>query len=237
MLTGIVTMSAERRLRGNDTDGDTDLIDTVKKNMIDIVDMAAKGKTLENLRQKSDGFELFDTFVSICLIHFTTSYNWRYNASSLAISDIFTPSDEALCILLLENNAADYVIMSREQRKINRKEAKPKWTKVESADKKFKGWDRRGIRRFNSIVHTIQKNRQLTVSQDMEEKLKVKYAKFGNDRIEQSKIDSDSDSYDDDLDELNGYDGFGGNIQLDGLTATEGSHTLELENVTNQISV
>ena len=150
-------MSAERRLKGNDTDGDSDLIDTVKKNITDIVDMAAKGKTLENLRQKSDGFELFDTFVSICLIHFTTSYNWRYNASSLAISDIFTPSDEALCILLLENNAADYVIMSREQRKINRKEAKPKWTKVESADKKFKGWDRRGIRRFNSIVQTIQK--------------------------------------------------------------------------------
>ena len=67
----------------------------------------------------------------------------------------------------------------------------------------------------------------------MEEKLKIKYAKLRNDGIE----DSDSDSYDDDLDELNGYDGFGGNIQLDGLTATEGSHTLELENVTNQISV
>ena len=61
---------------------------------------------------------------------------------------------------------------------------------MESADKKFKGWDRRGIRRFNSIVHTIQKkNRELTVSQDMEEKLKVKYAKLRNDRIEQNRTD------------------------------------------------
>ena len=103
--------------------------------------------------------------------------------------------------------------------------------------KQFRGWDRRGIRRFNSIVHTIQKNRELTVSQDMEEKLKVKYAKLRNDGIEQNKTDSDSDAYGDDLDELNGYDGFGGNIQLDGTTNTGGSHTLELENVTNQISV
>ena len=68
----------------------------------------------------------------------------------------------------------------------------------------------------------------------MEEKLKVKYAKLSNDGIEQNL---DSDSYDDDLDELNGYDGFGGNIQLDGTTNTGGSHTLELENVTNQILV
>ena len=71
----------------------------------------------------------------------------------------------------------------------------------------------------------------------MEEKLKVKYARVANDWIDQNNTDSDSDSYDDDLDELNGYDGFGGNIQLDGTPDTEGSHTFELENVTNQISV
>ena len=79
-----------------------------------------------------------ELFVSFCLIHFTTSYNWRYNAYSLVISDIFTPSDKALCILLLENNAADYVKMHNEQRKIIRKDLKPKWAKVESSDKNSK---------------------------------------------------------------------------------------------------
>ncbi len=234
-MTGVVTTSAERRLKGNNSDGDTDTVNTVKKNMNDIINMAAEGNTLENLRQESGNIELFETFVSICLIHFTTSYNWRYNASSLAISKIFTSSDEALCILLLENNAADYVVMNREQRKINRKEAKPKWTKVECADKKFRGWDRRGIHRFNFIVNTIQRNRQSTVSLNMEEKLKVKYTRLANDGIEQNNTETDSD--DDDLDELNGYDGFGGDIELDRITDTDGSHPLELEGVTNQIAV
>ena len=69
------------------------------------------------------------------MIQFTTLYNWQYNASSVVLSGIFTPSDEVIYILLLEDNAADYVLMHREQWKINRKEAKPKWTKVESTDK------------------------------------------------------------------------------------------------------
>ena len=89
------------------------------------------------------------------MIHFTTSYNCRYNTSSVVISGIFTPSDEALSILLLENNAADYVAMHREQRNINRKEAEPKWTKVESSNAKIRGQDRRGICRFIVIVNTI----------------------------------------------------------------------------------
>ena len=99
-MTGVVRTSAERRLKGNNSDGVTDTVNTVKKNMNDIINMTAEGNTLENLRQESDNIELFETFVSIFLIHFTTSYNWRYNASSLAISKIFTSSDEALCIFL-----------------------------------------------------------------------------------------------------------------------------------------
>ena len=53
----------------------------------------------------------------------------------MVISDIFTVSDEALCILLLENNAADYAMMLKEKRIINRKEARPKYTKVLFSDK------------------------------------------------------------------------------------------------------
>ncbi len=69
----------------------------------------------------------------------------------------------------------------------------------------------------------------------MEEKLKVKYTRLANDGIEQNNTETDLD--DDDLDELNGYDGFGGDIELDRITDTDGSHPLELEGVTNQIAV
>ena len=79
--------------------------------------------------------EIFRTFGSYCLIHFTTSMNWRYQACNSCISDIFTESDEAWCILLIENNADDYAKMYWEQRKIGRKEARPKYTKVECVEK------------------------------------------------------------------------------------------------------
>ena len=100
-----------------------------------VIDLAVEGEGLENLRCNIDMLETFRTFVSYCLIHFTTSMNWRYKACNSNISDIFTESDEALCILLVENNAEDYAKMYQEQRKIGRKEARPRYTKVESVEK------------------------------------------------------------------------------------------------------
>ena len=125
-----------------------------------------------------ENIDLFRTFVSFCLIHFTTSINWRYKACNMAISDIFTESDEALCILLIENNADDYARMYCEKRKIGRKETKPRYTKVECSNKKFKGWDRRGISRFNKIVTAVKRNRELSISKEMEMQLKASYAEI-----------------------------------------------------------
>ena len=51
---------------------------------------------------------VFRTFVNICLVHFFSSMNWRYIAYNTVVSDIYTESDEALYILLLENNIDDY---------------------------------------------------------------------------------------------------------------------------------
>ena len=133
--------------------------DKVKEKMMKIIDMAVEGKGLEKLRCESDNMHIFRTFVSYCLIHFTTSINWRYKACNSTISQIFTESDEALCILLIENNAKDFARTYHEQRKIGRKESRPKYTKVECVEKKFKGWDRRGIRRFNKIVAAVKKQR------------------------------------------------------------------------------
>ena len=76
--------------------------------------------------------------MSYCLIHFTTSIYWRYNACNIVISEIFTESDEALCILLIENNTEDYAKMYCEQKRINRKEEKPKYTKAECSNKNSK---------------------------------------------------------------------------------------------------
>ena len=134
-------MSAERRLTiwNYVPEVENESIDEVKENMKKVIDLAVEGEGLENLRCNIEMLSIFQTFVSYCLIHFTTSMNWRYKACNSCISDIFTESDEALCILLIENNADDYAKMYREQRKIGRKEARPKYTKVECVEKSSRG--------------------------------------------------------------------------------------------------
>ena len=232
-------MSAERRLTIwslPDSDeppaNNIENSDDVKSKMMKIINIAKDGNGLENLRKKSENIGLLQTFVSYCLIHFTTSINWRYNACNIVISEIFTESDEAMCILLIENHAEDYAKMHREQIKVSRKESRPKYTKVENSDKKFKGWDRRGIYRFNCIVAAVKKNRELSESKDMEMQLKSRYIELSG---RENGGDDESDYDDCDLDELNGYDGFAGVTDTNSVSnenTTEGGGTLGATNIT-----
>ena len=112
--------------------------------------------------------------MSYCLIHFTTSIYWRYNACNIVIPEIFTESDEELCILLIENNVEDYAKMHRKQKKVSRKDTRSKCTIVECSNTKFKGWDRKGIYRFNCIVAAVKKNREPSKSKDMEMEMQLK---------------------------------------------------------------
>ena len=231
-------MSAERRLTiwnsedtDNNVDNDNETNENVKRKMMQVIDIALTGEGLDNLRTKEENTDVFHTFVSYCLIHFTTSINWRYKACTAVISDIFTETDEALCISLIKNNACDYAKMHREQRKISRKESKPKYTKVECVDKKFRGWDRRGIRRFNDIVKAVRKNRDLTESKNMELQLKSRYTEVSG---KGSDDNDEAVDYDSELDELNGYDGFAG-VAESSNNATGGSIAdgVDLDQVTN----
>ena len=223
-MTGIVLTSANSRLKGslnigetldgeNNTQvasGDTD---TVRGNMKALIDIAENGEELSNLRTNIANIELFETFINYCLIHFTTSMNWRYKACESLISDIFTESDEALCILLIENNASDYGKMQREQRKIGRKESKPKYTKVDSIQKRFKGWSKKAIKRFNLIVKDIKKYRDTSTSRDMECELRLRYRRLsGLQDDNDDKDDSNTDSEESDSDSLDAYDGFAGEV-------------------------
>ena len=231
-------MSAERRLTiwnseessDRNVDNDDEMNENVKSKMMKVIEIAVAGEGLENLRTKEENINVLDTFVSYCLIHFTTSINWRYKACSAVISDIFTESDKALCILLIENNANDYAKIHREQRKINRKESKPKYTKVECVEKKFKGWDRRGIKRFNNIVTAVRKNRDLSESKNMELELKSRYTKVSGKATDNNEDEVD---YDSELDELNGYDGFAGVNESNNETVENMVNGVDLNQVTN----
>ena len=220
LLKGDAKMSAETRLRiwnsNNNTDKDAhDIVANteIRENMMEVVKIAAEGVALQDIRTNYDNMSLFKTFVNLCLIHFTTSISWRYKACDSVISDIFTVTDEALCILFLENNADDYVRVYQEKKKIDRKESRPKYTKVDNVQKKFKGWDRKAIKRFNEIVMCVKRNRDSSESKKIEEELRMRYKQIaGRDGDCLDGHNGDDESDESDHEELYAYDGFAGDV-------------------------
>ena len=110
---------------------------------------------------------------------------------------MFTESDESLYILLLKNNAEDYVNIYDQKRKILRKEVRPKYTKVDSVNKQFKGWGRKGITRCNDRVHSITIYRECDWSKKMEIEMKSRYAKIAGKLNKNNSGDSDNTDTDD----------------------------------------
>ena len=69
----------------------------------------------------------------------------------------------------------------------------------------------------------------------MEQELKSRYTILPHNGVEEDNNDSDYD--DGDLDELNGYDGFGSDIELDRTTNVDDDIPVELVGITNQTAV
>ena len=57
-------MSAERRLKVDVSNKESESIGMIKQKMNNIIDIAVAGDELQNLHLKSDNLQLFETFVS-----------------------------------------------------------------------------------------------------------------------------------------------------------------------------
>ena len=226
-MEGKVTVNGELRLKHGivekdnitSTNDDSNL-KTVQENISKLVTLAAGDTGLIHLREDIGNLDLLQTFINYCLFHFCTSMNWRYKAYSTLISDIFTDSDEALCMLLIENNASDYVKVMNNKTKISRNFAQPKYTKMDNTSKKFKGWNRKGIQRFNVLVRAVKVSRESSCSKEMEIELKSRYQKISGRNINNDNYDpNDSESDDSGDDDMQAYDGFAGVIQTRSSTS------------------
>ena len=110
-------------------------------------------------------------------------------------SEIFSVSDEAFAMLLLENNTM--------------KESKPKYTKDSNLNEKFKGWSRKGLKRYDELVKIVTNQRRATISLELEEELKNKYAGICG---KMTELDREIDETDEESEDGNYevYDGFEG---------------------------
>ena len=101
---------------------------------------------------------------------------WEMKRAVTTISDIVTPSLEAMALWIIDNYGDKW------SRKGGRTE-KAKYTSVKQGNKLFGGWNESGIERFNSLVCLVRRNRRedthfeksfLTFCQEEEEKSEEK---------------------------------------------------------------
>ena len=113
-------------------------------------------------------------------------------------------------MMLLENNVDDYKKLVNLERKLTRKETKPKYTKDANVNQTSKGWSRKGIKRYNNLIKVVRLGRMTEVSKEIEIELKMKYARMCGKINVRNSLGGDGDLDDSDSENLEAYDGFSG---------------------------
>ena len=93
-----------------------------------LIKLAINEKLFENMRPDTQNLKVFGKFTNFCLVYFSTSVNWKHKVYNTVILDISTETNKALAMLLLENRINNFIHIS-ELKKLNMKEAKPRYTK------------------------------------------------------------------------------------------------------------
>ena len=100
------------------------------------------------------------------------------------------------------------------KRKLTRKEATSEYTKDPNVNENFKGWLRKGIKRYNDLIKVVRLGRNSQVSKEIEIELKLKYARICGKSGVRSGLGNYSNSDDGDIEDLEAYDGFAGDLTV-----------------------
>ena len=100
---------------------------------------------------------------------------WKNKESKMKVREIATPSDEAFCLVMLENNYERWMAVAKKQKRFNetinqsddqpteKKEElwpSPKYTKQKGKNgKAHEGWSKEGMDSYNNHYHSISKLR------------------------------------------------------------------------------
>jgi len=152
----------------------TDLLE--KKNLPSLDEIMLK-------RQKEDTFLVFaDTFLS----RVVGMAFWRKHCAKLPISEMATISDEAFTLLLLENywdqwstkNLDEYksevTIDETTNQKKKRKATWGKFTSGAWGSRRFGGWSKEGLVRFNQLYSQVEQDRKKDNAAEVEETYRLK---------------------------------------------------------------
>ncbi len=141
------------------------------------------------------GFIFFEYFLPgvVGRKKFKNLVGYRY------ISKFVTISYEAFAILLLENSWEKWEDEVEKRTKDPEKVAATKWTSSKNQGKRYCGWKKEGIKRFNELCNKVREDRIKDMKKPLEEKVEHRYCKLKFKMIE-SKEKKNKKNDDDQLD-------------------------------------
>jgi len=151
-------------------------------------------------RQKEDTFMVFaDTFLS----RVVGMSIWRKNCAKLPISEMATISDEAFTLLLLENywegwstkNLDEYksevTIDETTNQKKKRKATWGKFTSGAWGSRRFGGWSKEGLIRFNQLYSQVEEDRKKDNAAEVEEQYRLRCVNSKSKKRKRASHDND----------------------------------------------
>ena len=166
------------------------------KSVSNIIDIACE-KRVDELREKvdTDGLQFF---AEVCLKNVVKKRDWRLNHRKEIFSKFVTVADEALALLVLENNVelwfevanGNCLQLSKKKGHSNEKEkrgeentqATDETTSVAvytgkgaNCDGTKKGWSKEGIKRYNELYRKVKEIRGKSEYAKVEEEVKERW--------------------------------------------------------------
>ena len=155
------------------------------KSVSNIIDIACE-KRVDQLREKvdTDGLQFF---AEVCLKNVVKKRDWRLNHRKEIFSKFVTVADEALALLVLENNVevwfevANENCLEEKRSDENRGETDETTSvavytgKGANCDGTKKGWSKEGIKRYNELYRKVKEIRGKSEYAEVEEEVKERW--------------------------------------------------------------
>lgn len=117
--------------------------------------------------------DVFQLCAEICFPCMVPNQTWKNNHQHVLLSKIVTIADEALALVVLENNFLEWIEIAKGN-EIDKKSRKTKYTHGGvNHDGTKKGWTLEGKLRFNCIFDEVQRQRETRTSKQLEARIKA----------------------------------------------------------------
>jgi hypothetical protein len=145
-------------------------------------------------RARIEDINAFHAFVILCLRHTIGVMTWKLKHRKVEISELFSISDEALALVILENNAQLWKDKARGAIPLTDKAKGGRYMKKSKNGSVRKDWSDEGMERFNEVFCQVRELRLTSLSATNERTLKASWNRLMRNRGRGETVQSPDDN-------------------------------------------